>query len=206
MVDHLSIMGIQRWQRRENSREIINGIDAETKGKVVDTVDHIASTAISDDAVDDARVVVNTTVNVTKEDAIIHGQLKSKQLLSAYAAISVRRNMNGEDAFWLWVVPQSTLPANELQLLDKIVTATGSSWQTSSLADNYLENNELTLFLQNNLTAIIVLAERIDWPEFYEHELYSKQQCLLSASLNDLLNEAEKKREMWHSLQQLMTK
>ena len=202
MVDHLSIMGIQRWQQRENSREIINGIDAETKGKAVDTLDHVASTVISDDA----RVVVNTAVNVTEEDAVIHGQLKNKQLLSAYAAISVRRNMNGEDAFWLWVVPQSTLPANELQLLDKIVTATGSSWQASSLADNYLENNELTLFLQNNLTAIIVLAERIDWPEFYEHELYSKQQCLLSASLNDLLNEAEKKREMWHSLQQLMTK
>ena len=202
MVDHLSIMGIQRWQQRENSREIINGINAETKGKAVDTLDHVASTVISDDA----RVVVNTAVNVTEEDAVIHGQLKNKQLLSAYAATSVRRNRNGEDAFWLWVVPQSTLPANELQLLDKIVTATGSSWQASSLADNYLENNELTLFLQNNLTAIIVLAERIDWPEFYEHELYSKQQCLLSASLNDLLNEAEKKREMWHSLQQLMTK
>ena len=184
MVDHLSIMGIQRWQQRENPREVIG-----------------------DDAADDMpRVIVNTATNATKSDAINDDQLENKQLLSAYAAISVRRSSNGEDAFWLWVVPQSTLPANELQLLDKIVTATGSSWQTSSLADNYLENNELTLFLQNNLTAIIVLAERIDWPEFYEHELYSKQQCLLSASLNDLLNEVEKKREMWHSLQQLMTK
>ena len=185
MVDHLTSMGIQRWQRREITSPKITVNDLNVKEKGERKIEDQPTNKTSNFSVDLAAEV---------------------QGLSAYAAVSVRKNKWDEDSFWLWVVPQASLPAAQLQLLDKMVTATSSAWQGPSVADNYLEGNKLNLALEKNLTAIIILSEKVNWPALYEHPLYSKQQCLLASSLSELQSDVEKKRTTWHSLQQLMEK
>ena len=172
MVDHLQVMGIQRWEQRNVVAK-----------KALTTIETVASN----------KKEIDTAAN----DKVIKS-------LSAYAACSVRLDAQGHQSRWLWVLPQSSLKAEELQLIDKIVAATGSQWEFASIADTYLESESLDKTLSQELSAVIFLATEFSWGLFEQHTLFFEKQFIYADSAENLLAQPEKKRLVWQALQTLM--
>ena len=63
------------------------------------------------------------TVASNKKEIDTAANDKVIKSLSAYAACSVRLDAQGQQSRWLWVLPQSSLKAEELQLIDKIAVS-----------------------------------------------------------------------------------
>lgn len=177
MVDHLSLMGIQRWHQRKS-------LDA------VDPIgDHPKVEADSHSLDNKVREVDSTTAS---------------EGVSAYAAISVRRNAYGEQRRWLWMTPQPTLSANERQLIDRMVVATESQWESVGIADNYFDRDELERFLQEDIAALVVLSNDVSWEAITSHKLFLEERYIMGFSLSDLQSGNENKKEIWRQLQRLM--
>jgi len=172
MVDHLQVMGIQRWQQRNiAAKQAVKSVEPfENKMKILN-------------AVIDEEVAKN---------------------LSAYAACSLRLDTQGQQSRWLWVLPQSSLQAEELQLIDKMVAATSSQWEFDSIADSYLDPESLDKTLCQDLSAVIFLAAEISWTAFENHRLFSEKQFIYADSVKNLITQPDKKRQVWQDLQTLM--
>ena len=174
------MMGVMRWQRRADAALFKPSEDQQ-----------LTSVAVSA-ASEQVEEVLASTDNVEK--------------LTAYAAISVRSHELNNTQRWLWILPQSRLPVEQLQLLDKMVAATGAVWETTGVADNYLDQSALeTMINDDGLSAVVVLGEISNWQKLYSSRLFLKNRCVQSIGLEVLGNDDEKKREIWRSFQQLMT-
>ena len=250
MRDHLSIIGIQRWQLRSKPAKSISpdsqhvygeGIgELESSlegslGELVTTVGrvnldgthrkegvsklgnaerrHNSSSIVGESehklqaAAEDLSVVnaQSSIVNVVE----VGSSRSDPAKISAYAAHSCRVNDKAEQQHWLWVVPQARFASQELQLLDKIVTATESEWKNTSVADNYCSGLELSAILEKKVDAIVVFGMteqecQSRWPELIAHPIYRQKRCYLAASLQELLTDSGKKRIVWQNLQSFM--
>ena len=124
--------------------------------------------------------------------------------LSAYAASSLRLDSQGQQSRWLWVLPQFSLNAEELKLIDNMVAATGSQWEFTSIADTYLDTESLNKTLSQDLSAMIFLAQEVSWAAFEQHSLFSEKQYIYIDSAKNLIAHPERKRLAWQALQTLM--
>ena len=140
----------------------------------------------------------------TNEESSSDKQITQGQEISVYAAISQRQTQTGELQNWLWVVPHSSLATQHIRLLDKIVNATGSQWESVSIADNYVNQRELDHFLQQPLSAIVIMGKMMHWQGFYQSQIYQSKRFIMGIELADLFNSPELKREIRQSLQNLM--
>lgn len=174
MVDHLHNMGIQRWQRCNRKETSSSQIFPSEQKNTLD-------------AINDENVNVDNSVAI-----------------SAYAAISLRKNEQGQQSRWLWVLPQSGLTADELQLIDKMIAATGAFWEDCSIADSYLQESKLDDMLNRDLKVVIFLASSLNWPTFERHELFMQKKFVYANSANHLLTHPQEKRLVWQKLQRLM--
>ena len=172
MIDHLQVMGIQRWQQRN--------VVAKKVLTTIETVD----------------------CNKKETDKVVNEEVFEN--LSAYTACSVRLDAQGQQSRWLWILPQTSLKAEELQLIDKMVAATGSKWEFASIADTYLEAESLDKTLNQELSAVIFLAKEFSWTVFEQHALFFEKQFIYADSAENLIAQPEKKRLVWQALQTLM--
>ena len=194
MIDHLQVMGIQRWQQRkvvakqmiENSVEVVKNADEQK------TANGAVNFSIAEPIIESVA------------EPIVEKAKLTQATLSAYAATSLRFDSQGQQCRWLWVLPQSSLNAEELKLIDKIVSATGSAWESSSIADSYLDADKLENTLVQNLSAVIFFASEVSWDAFEQHSLFSEKRFLYADSAKNLIDQPEKKRIVWQNLQTLM--
>ena len=131
MVDHLGLMGIQRWQRRKD-RVLISKISGVVNELVIEGADI--------DADDDDRTHLET-------------ERPEKKVYAAQASDALGQR-------WLWVVNHSSINARELKLLDNIVNAVAMNWCSVSIADNYVSISEITLMLNKDIDAIVIFGQK----------------------------------------------
>jgi len=156
-----------------------------------------------------SRGIVNTGSDDSKfhkksESSASVGLHTQDEEFAGYAALSQRQTTTGEIQKWLWVVPQSSLSMQHLRLLDKIVSATGSQWDSLSIADNYVNRIELDQFLKQSLSAVVILGTTLQWQSFYQSQIYQSKRFIMGVELADLVSNPELKRKIWQSLQKLM--
>lgn len=194
MIDHLQVMGIQRWQQRK----------VVAKQMIESSVEVVKNT--------DEKKTANGAVNFSVVEPIVESVAEplvekaepTQAPLSAYAATSLRLDSQDQQCRWLWVLPQSNLNAEELKLIDKIVSATGSAWESTSIADSYLDADKLEYTLEQNLSAVIFFASEVSWDAFEQHSLFSEKRFMYADSAKNLIDQPEKKRIVWQNLQTLM--
>ena len=146
---------------------------------------------------------VETAASKNKKlDTIANNEVTES--LFAYAASSLRLDVQGQQSRWLWVLPQSSLNAEELQLIDNMVAATGSQWEFDSIADTYIDAAGLNKTLDQDLSAVIFLAQEISWTVFEQHSLFSDKRFVYVDSVKNLIAQPERKRLAWQALQTLM--
>ncbi len=208
MKDHLSLMGIQRWQLRSISESTASKA-IEVKAIELDQV-QVLEGSKKEQVVQENTAVIDREVDKgVEQEVLASSSISNEDAFSAYAATSLRMDAMGKESRWLWVVPQVTLPSGELQLLDKIVAATSSSWESSSLADSYLTKQQLDTELQKSLSAIVVLGhitrgDNDSWEQFFKHDAYMTKRFFIGVSLQEMNMDPDKKRLVWKSLQGLM--
>ena len=186
MIDHLQVMGIQRWQQRK----------VVAKQTIESSVEVVKNT--------DEKKTANGAVNFSVAEPLVEKAEPTQAPLSAYAATSLRLDSQDQQCRWLWVLPQSNLNAEELKLIDKIVSATGSAWESTSIADSYLDADKLEYTLEQNLSAVIFFASEVSWDAFEQHSLFSEKRFMYADSAKNLIDQPEKKRIVWQKLQTLM--
>ena len=125
--------------------------------------------------------------------AVEQNDSSSADQFHVYAAVSLRN----ENSQWLWVIDQSSLTAEELKLLDKILVATGSEWQEIGIADGYISSIELKELMHSDIQAVVLFGR--------EHaDFFRGLPVFVTAEIAELIDDPEKKRQTWQGLKKLM--
>ena len=113
--------------------------------------------------------------------------------VSFYAAASLRDQQR-----WLWVVEQDSLSIDEVRLLDKILSATGSDWENFGIADSYVDYKFLQQELNRDITAVILMSKS-------DHKnIFRGQNVINTFQLTELMNDQLKKKKLWTDLKNLI--
>lgn len=203
MTDHLSIMGVQRWQQR-NKSNTANAVTAKTNTTASNLL--FSSPENSRQLNEPLNKSKNIESNAFVAKSLVEATATEK--FSAYAATSTRSDSSGQIKRWLWVLPQSAFPGQEIQLLDKILSATGSNWESSPLADNYLNETAIADVLTNNISALIILSDESTSNAFKDvfenHQLLDVDNYVVTGFLGSMLTNLEEKQSVWKKLKQIM--
>jgi len=137
---------------------------------------------------------IATVATVQDEDDVPESEHESD--FYVYAAVSLRQSDN-EQQKWLWIVDQTSLSREELKLLDNIVTATDSEWAESGLADGYMGDGQLKDLLDDDLNEVVLFGSS-------HAEFFANRRVFVTFSITKLVDDADKKRQTWQGLKQLM--
>jgi len=77
------------------------------------------------------------------------------------------------------------------------VIATDSEWAESGLADGYMGDDQLKELLDGDLTEVVLFGSS-------HVEFFANKRVFVTYSISKLVNDADKKRQTWQGLKQLM--
>jgi hypothetical protein len=181
-VDYLELMGVQRWRLKST----IDVDDSTISESVIELTPKVEDLEAIPKVLPESNVQALTEEKTTVDPKEVG--------FSAYVSVSIRKG----NQRWLWIVDQPSLSIEELRLLDNILGATKSSWENMSIADSYLNFQQIKEQLQQE-TFSVVLMSSLD-----RSELLMGENILRISSLNELMIDQDKKRKAWNDLQGLM--